>query len=544
MGRASDTGNPTLRKLLPRRYHTPQIDRTKVSISSTAGGHVARKRAYPPVFLSTDEIKLQVSRDVKAGRLRKVGPRLYTPDVTDEPAAVVQRNLWEVVSLLFPETVIGYRTAIEGKPSPEGTVNLVGGYDRLVTLPGLTVRQIRGPGPLRGDRRFMKSLWLASRARALLECLRPSRATAAGSRALPSEEIERQIERLVRVAGEDAVNQVRDEARWLAGDLEAQREFDRLDSIIGSILGSRSGKLTSPGAVARAAGEPYDAERLERFQDLHAALLRWPVTPRPVPYRSAAAFENAAFVDAYFSNYIEGTEFGVEEAMDIVFRGRMPERRPEDAHDVMGTFRIVSSREEMGLGLSDARHDFKDLTSILRRRHEILMTARPEKMPGEFRAQAVFAGATAFVEPDLLVGTLRRGFELFRSLHEPFTRAAFMMFLVSEVHPFLDGNGRIARIMTNAELVSEGQHRIIIPTVYREDYLLALRSLTRRGRTDPYIRMMDRAQEFVSRIDVRDMDTALTTLRASNAFSEPSEARLRMPPNGSPPGPAEGPRSR
>jgi Fic family protein len=29
--------------------------------------------------------------------------------------------------------------------------------------------------------------------------------------------------------------------------------------------------------------------------------------------------------------------------------------------------------------------------------------------------------------------------------------------LVAEVHPFVDGNGRTARIMMNAELVSVGQ---------------------------------------------------------------------------------------
>jgi hypothetical protein len=102
---------------------------------------------------------------------------LYTPNVADEPAPVVRRNLWEVVSLLFPDRVVGYRTAIEGKPSPEGTVNLVGGYDRLLELPGLTIRQIEGPGPLEGDTRFIGTLWLASRPRALLECLRPSRPT-------------------------------------------------------------------------------------------------------------------------------------------------------------------------------------------------------------------------------------------------------------------------------------------------------------------------------------------------------------------------------
>lgn len=493
---------------------------------------MANELTFPPVFVSADEIKLQVSRELKRGRLRKIGPRLYTTNLTDDPAVVIQRNLWEVVGLLFPETVVGYRTAIEGRASPEGTVNVVGGYDRVVKLPGLTVRQIRGTGPLDGDTRFMRSLWLASRARAFLECLRPSRATAAGARGLAREEIERQLERLVRVSGEGDANRLRDQACALAPSLGANREFRTLNDIIGSILGSRSGSLSSPAARARAAGEAYDPDRLERFQTLHASLLAWTETPRLAPTASVAAFENAAFVDAYFSNYIEGTEFGVDEAIEIVFGGRIPERRPADAHDVMGTFRIVSSREEMGMSLADPRYDFEDLTRVLCRRHEVIMAARPERRPGEFKTQANFAGNTAFVEPELVTGTLRRGFELFRSLRGPFTRAAFMMFLVSEVHPFTDGNGRIARIMTNAELVSGGGHRIIIPTVYREDYVLSLRSLTRQGRTEGFLRMLDHAQEFVSRIDFQNLDAALTTLRGANAFADPSEARLILPSTG------------
>lgn len=65
--------------------------------------------------------------------------------------------------MLFPDRVVGCRTAIKGKPSPEGTVKCVGGYDRLLDLPGLTIRQIEGPDPLEGDTRFMGTLWLASR---------------------------------------------------------------------------------------------------------------------------------------------------------------------------------------------------------------------------------------------------------------------------------------------------------------------------------------------------------------------------------------------
>ena len=95
--------------------------------------------------------------------------------------------------------------------------------------------------------------------------------------------------------------------------------------------------------------------------------------------------------------------------------------------------------------------------------------------------------------PELVTGTLMKGFEVYRALEDSW-RAMFVMFLVAEVHPFADGNGRIARIMMNAELVHGNRARIIIPTVYREDYLLALRALTRNGNTEPYIRMLDRAQ--------------------------------------------------
>jgi len=71
-----------------------------------------------------------------------------------------------------------------------------------------------------------------------------------------------------------------------------------------------------------------------------------------------------------------------------------------------------------------------------------------------------------------------------------------MIFILSEVHPFLDGNRRIARIMVNAELTCASQSKIIIPTVLRDDYLGTLRKLTRQGDCDPYIKMMQRAHEF------------------------------------------------
>ena len=47
-----------------------------------------------------------------------------------------------------------------------------------------------------------------------------------------------------------------------------------------------------------------------------------------------------------------------------------------------------------------------------------------------------------------------------------FPRALLAMFVVAEVHPFNDGNGRLARLVMNSQLSANEEARIIIPTLY------------------------------------------------------------------------------
>ena len=99
------------------------------------------------------------------------------------------------------------------------------------------------------------------------------------------------------------------------------------------------------------------------------------------------------------------------------------------------------------------------------------------------------------------------------------------MFFIAEIHPFTDGNGRIARIMMNAELISVNSPTIIIPNVYREDYLLSLRALSRRLRSEPMIKMLKIATEF-SNLDFSDYPQILKTLQNKNWFREPNEGKV------------------
>lgn len=97
-----------------------------------------------------------------------------------------------------------------------------------------------------------------------------------------------------------------------------------------------------------------------------------------------------------------------------------------------------------------------------------------------------------------------------------------MLFLISEVHPFDDGNGRVARIMMNAELAAAGQSRIVIPTGYRDNYIDALRALTRTRKPEPLVRVLDYAQLFTYGMDWSSIETAVALLTQTNALLDPA----------------------
>ena len=196
--------------------------------------------------------------------------------------------------------------------------------------------------------------------------------------------------------------------------------------------------------------------------------------------------------------------------------------RSGDSHDITGTYKIVSDIVEMSL----VPERPQELLDIISYRHGTIMGGRPDKLPGSFKDMNNRAGETFFVDHTLVKGTLIKSFDYYRTLEHPLAKAMYIMFVVSEVHPFLDGNGRVARIMMNAELIHKGHSKIMIPTVYRDDYMGALRRLTRQRDTLPYTKMMSRIHHFSHSIYGEDIDAMESKLRQCNAFKNQDESRL------------------
>lgn len=474
-----------------------------------------------------------IQRRAKEGQLVALAEGVYVKEKDPKAqATIVQRNWSRILGALVKGGVVSHRSAHIGGITQENAIFISHPtrYNKKIELPGLTVYLVKGPTALPGDMPLGNDgLYFASRPRQLLENL--SRSRRPRPRSAGAEAVEQTLIKIMNASGEAELNQIRDAARDLSGPLGLEREFGKLDGLIGALLTTHAaGKLKTKDGKLVAKGTPVDQERMQRF-DILASRLRTGTLPR----RTSIATENPArsnfaFLESYFSNYVEGTEFAIEEAMDIALKGRIVESRPKDSHDLLGVFRLAVQspwRETVPpLG--------PDFPKELAARHAAMMEKRPEANPGEFKLEPNRAGTTWFVDPALVRGTLILGSDLARSIPEGIARAIYFAFLISEVHPFADGNGRISRLVMNAELSRTGEARIIIPTLFHEEYVDCQRQLSRQNDPDGHIRALTLIQAWTVAFDFSDIATLIDTVKKTNALERSrNQFKLTMP-DGSP----------
>ena len=164
-----------------------------------------------------------------------------------------------------------------------------------------------------------------------------------------------------------------------------------------------------------------------------------------------------------------------------------------------------------------------DFLELIQRRHHTMMAQRKDKRPGQFKRKINKAGESVFVSPENLAGTLTQGFNIYKQLPEGLARSIFMQFLIAECHPFDDGNGRLSRIMMNAELHSVEQHKLIVPTVHRDSYLNGLRQATRQGKFRTIVKVFFQLQCYSASINWLDYGEARELLELHKAHALPDD---------------------
>jgi hypothetical protein len=73
----------------------------------------------PEILVGSSDKKQnrQIFTWAKRGLIRRIAPRLYSPNFKDPPGHIIRRNLFEVLSLLFPGAMISHRSAFKFEPT-------------------------------------------------------------------------------------------------------------------------------------------------------------------------------------------------------------------------------------------------------------------------------------------------------------------------------------------------------------------------------------------------------------------------------------------
>ncbi len=188
----------------------------------------------------------------------------------------------------------------------------------------------------------------------------------------------------------------------------------------------------------------------------------------------------------YTSNAIEGNTLTRQETALVVEKGLTVKGKPLKDH-------LEATNHTNALHLIKSLVNLKpsDLTeSQLLEIHASVLKGIDDPHAGKYRKVSVrIAGSTVVFPSALKVPDLMHVFmQWVQSIDlDPLTHAAMAHYKLVSIHPFIDGNGRTARLLMNLILMMSGYPPAIIKPEDRLDYINALESAQLGGTLDPFI---------------------------------------------------------
>jgi Fic family protein len=125
--------------------------------------------------------------------------------------------------------------------------------------------------------------------------------------------------------------------------------------------------------------------------------------------------------------------------------------------------------------------------------HRLVVHGNEESHPGAYRSVPVLITGTEFMPPsaqelpELMADFITRKLPEWQKNRHPVEVAALAHLELVSIHPFLDGNGRTARLFMNLLLLKSGYALTIIPPITRGNYIAALHSAQTKNQVQPFL---------------------------------------------------------
>lgn len=131
---------------------------------------------------------------------------------------------------------------------------------------------------------------------------------------------------------------------------------------------------------------------------------------------------------------------------------------------------------------------------LLREIHRLVLKSTCPEEAGAYRRGAVRIAGSRYVPPPgsdvpVLIRELVESYGAMEGKH-PVERAAWLHWRLVWAHPFVDGNGRTARLLMNFSLMRDGYPPAVIRKEERDRYLEALEKASLEGELEPFMRLV------------------------------------------------------
>lgn len=167
-------------------------------------------------------------------------------------------------------------------------------------------------------------------------------------------------------------------------------------------------------------------------------------------------FQEILYDRVYSSAAIEGNKLTRRETIVVLTKGIIEAGNRKDEIEISNLAaanyflqELLDSKEELQL---------HDILSI----HSILLNKIDDSNKGKFRNEDVTISGARYTPPfhydvpnlmDQVIGELRKAFEMKDCKYHPIQIASWLHWSIARIHPFRDGNGRIARILQDYVLL-------------------------------------------------------------------------------------------
>lgn len=197
----------------------------------------------------------------------------------------------------------------------------------------------------------------------------------------------------------------------------------------------------------------------------------------------------------YNSNAIEGTSLSLKETELIIEHGLTIKGKPLKEH-----FEAINHKDAI-LFLEDLvkKGKFKLNQLLIRQIHQLILKEIDNENAGKYREVDVRITGSKFVPPAAVtVPAKMREFEnwlgIAKNKRHLIDYAALAHFYLVDIHPFVDGNGRAARLLMNLILVNEGFPPTVILKTDRRKYYQAL-DLAHQQKLEAFIDFIGKSVE-------------------------------------------------